>query len=208
MTIAGHQTAVRGKVIGEEGAEPFHVIAPIAMKFAGRAKPCEKLAPRRAHSLPCGVAGRFIKGTRGVGDDEYLKPLFASRQGGEGYADLGDDSGDNELLLASRFHGFDEVFVVPRIDLPGAGDAWSIGKDLLELWHQRTVGAGFKARGEDHREVEILRGVGQRENVVLKLVGGKVMHEIGQSGLVIYEEDGDVVFIEAMVFEVAHDGVG
>ena len=45
----------------------------------------------------------------------------------------------------------------------------------------------------------------QREDVVLKVVRREVRHQIGQPGQMVNEQNGDVLFVETVVFERIHN---
>jgi hypothetical protein len=74
-------------------------------------------------------------------------------------------------FFSGSFHGLDEVFIVPGIDLPRTSDVGRFRKQLLEFWHKWSIGATFKAGRQNRRQLEILRGIGQRQHVVLELIG-------------------------------------
>jgi hypothetical protein len=67
------------------------------------------------------MPGDLVEGAGRIGDDEDLVALLDRRERREGDADLGDDAGDDQLLLAGGLHRRDEVLVVPGVDLAGAG---------------------------------------------------------------------------------------
>ena len=200
--MACHEVFVSREVVSEEGSQAFDVVSPVAMEFAGEAEPGHELCSARLHAGPGGVAGGFVEGAGGVGDDEDFVAFFEGGEGGKGDADFGDDAGEDELLFAGGFDGFDEVFIVPGVDVAGAGDVGRIGKEGLDLGHERTVGAVFETGGEDRRQFEILGGVGEGHDVVAEFFGREVADEIAEARLVIDEQDGGVVFVEAAVGEV------
>jgi hypothetical protein len=56
--------------------------------------------------------------------------------------------------------------------------------------------------------LKYFRRVSQREDVVFEVVGREILDAVGQPGLVVHEEDGDVVFVETVVFEGTHRWFG
>ena len=46
---------------------------------------------------------------------------------------------------------------------------------------------------------------GQRQHVVLEFVGREVLHQRDQARLVIHQQHGGVVLVQAVVFECTHD---
>ena len=206
--VAVDEAAVVGEVIGEQGTEAFDVVAPVAVEFARYAEPGHQLSTGGLHAKPGGITGGLVKGAGGVGHDEDFVAFFQGGEGGEGDADFGDDARDEELFLTGGFDGLHEVRVVPGIDVTGAGDVRGIGKEFLEFRNEGAVGAVFKAGGQDGGELEVFGSIGQREDVVLEVIRREIMDEVGEAGLMIHEQDGDIVFIEAVVFEVAHKAIG
>lgn len=129
--VAIDQVAVVGNVIGEQSTQTFHVITPITMQFACNAKPGHQLSARRGHTVPCRMARQFVERAGSIRHHKYIKAFFQSRQGRKGHAHFGDYAGDNQLLLAGRFDGFNEVFVIPGIDLARACNVGGIGEKFL-----------------------------------------------------------------------------
>ena len=62
-----------------------------------------------------------IEGAGSIGNHKYFEAGFNGVQNGEGH-DFGDDTGNDQLLLAGGLDGVNEVFVVPGVDLTRAGD--------------------------------------------------------------------------------------
>src|SRR5574343_1801558 len=147
--VAVDQVAVVRDVVGEQRAQALDVVAPVAVEFAGDAEPGHQLGAGSRHAIPGGLAGQFVEGARGVGDDEDLVALLKGRQRGKGNADLGDDAGDDQLLLAGGLDGLDEVLVVPGVDLAGPGDVRRLRKGFLQFGHQRAVRPVLEAGGPD-----------------------------------------------------------
>ncbi|MCY1179882.1 hypothetical protein D9M73_203010 [compost metagenome] len=108
------------------------------------------------------------------------------------------------MFLASCLDRLDEVFVVPGVDLARASDVRRIRKECLEFGHQRSVGTGFETGGEDGRQLEVLGQVSQRQHVVLELVRLDIAHQRQQASLVVNQQYGSVVFVQAVVGEFAH----
>ena len=141
----------------------------------------------------------FVEGAGSVGDHEDLKAFVKGTQGRERHAHVGHHTGNDDLLAAGGLDGLDEIFVVPRVDLARARNVRRVGEQFFELRHQWAVGAAFKAGGQDGRQVEELRHVGQGQHVVLELVGGEILHQGDQAGLVINQQNNSIVFVQALV---------
>ena len=180
------------------------VVAPVAVQFARDAKPAHELAAGRLHPRPGCIARGLVEGARSVSDDEDFVTFLPRRERRERDADFGDDAGDEQLLLARRLHRLHKILVVPRIDVAGPGDVGRIGEERFQFRHKRAIRAILEARGEDRRQVEVFRGIGEREDGVLEVVRREVLHAVGQTSLMIDEQDGDICLIEAVVFERAH----
>lgn len=203
MTV--DQAAVIRQMIGEKGAKTLDIIAPIAVQLASGSKPRHQLTSGCGHTCPGRVAGGFVEGAGGIGNDKYFVTRLTGGEGGEGHADFSHNPGDDELFFAGGFNCVQEVLIIPRIDIAGAGDVGGVRKHLLQFGHQRPVGSAFEAGGQNRGQFEVLRAVRQRQNVVLEIVRREILDKIGQSGLVIYQQDGGVIFIEAIVLECAHN---
>ena len=61
--------------------------------------------------------------------------------------------------------------------------------------------------GQDGRQFEEIRHVGQRQNVVLELVWREVLYQRNQTCLVVDQQNYGVVFVQAVVSGVSHDGI-
>ncbi|MNJ59334.1 hypothetical protein D3C77_550160 [compost metagenome] len=192
-------------MVGEQCPQPFDVIAPVTVQLAGHAEPGHQLRPCRLHAPPGRVTGQLIEGAGGVGDDKYLKALLQRRQRREGHAHFSDHTGDQQLLLAGGFYRFDEVLVVPSVDVAGACDVRGVGELLFQFRHQRAVGAGLETGGENGRQLEVLGQVRQGQDVVLEAVGVDVPYQRQQTGLVVDQQHGGVVLVQTLVLE-GHDG--
>ncbi|MNZ35307.1 hypothetical protein D3C78_527040 [compost metagenome] len=151
-----------------------------------------------------GVAGHGIEGAGGIGHHEHLELFFQCRQRRERHTHLGHYTGDDQLLLAGGLHCLDEVFVVPGVDLPRAGDVRGVREQCFEFWYQRAVRALFEAGGEDGRQVEELGQVSQGQHVVLERIRLDVANQGQQTSLVVDQQNSGVVFVQAVVFEVGH----
>ncbi|MNH75833.1 hypothetical protein D3C73_280860 [compost metagenome] len=153
----------------------------------------------RRHAVPRRITSQGIEGTGRVGHHKYIKARLDCRQRRERHADFGHHPGDDQLFLASRLDGFDKVLVVPGVDLPWARNVRSIREQSLQLRHQWAVRARFKAGRENRRQFEVLGQIGQRQHVVLELVRIDVAYQRQQTGLMVDQQYGRLIFIETFV---------
>ncbi|MNR19464.1 hypothetical protein D3C85_1362580 [compost metagenome] len=103
------------------------------------------------------------------------------------------------MFLAGSLDGFDKVLVVPGVDLPWARNVRSIREQSLQLRHQWAVRARFKAGRQNGRQFEVLGQIGQRQHVVLELVRIDVAYQRQQTGLMVDQQYGRLIFIETFV---------
>lgn len=168
MTV--HPVAIIRNVIVQQRPQALHVVAPIAMQFAGHGKPGHQLHAGLRHAVPGGITGDLVEDARGIGNYEDVVTGFDGGQCRERHAYLGDHARNEQLLSAGRLDGVDKILIVSGIDLAWAGDVWRIRELLLQLWHQRAVGAVLEAGGQDRRQREIRGDIRQRQHVILELV--------------------------------------
>lgn len=202
--IAVDQASVVGEVVGEECAETFDVIAPVAVQFAGCSEPGHELRSSRGHPVPSGIAGGLVEGAGGIGDDKDLKAFFQCRECWKCNADLGDNAGYDQLLFSRRLYCMEKVFVIPGIDISRARNIGCVGEHFFQLRYQGAIGSILETGSENGWQMEVFSGIGQRQNIVLKIIGAEVVNKICEAGLVVDQQDGGVVFIEAVVLECFH----
>src|SRR5918999_514040 len=147
--IARHEVSVVRNVVREERAQTFNVVAPVAVQFAGHAKPVHQLRAGSLHPQPGAVAGNLIAGARGVGDHENVVSLLNGGKRREGHAGLSNWAGNDELLAASLLDRFDEVLVIPGVNVPRTRNVGRVREHLLQFRHQRPVRAVLETRGQN-----------------------------------------------------------
>lgn len=106
-----------GEVLGQNAAETLNVVAPVPVQFAAYAKPVHQLGPGLFHTAPGGIPGGLVERARSICNNEHFVAFFQCRQRGEGHADVGHYASDQKLLFAGRLYCFDELLVIPAIDL-------------------------------------------------------------------------------------------
>ena len=137
--------------------------------------------------------------TGSVGNHEYVKAFLNRGQCGECHAHFSYYAGDNQLFFAGRFH---EIFVIPSVDVAGAGDIGRIGEHLFQFGHQWAVRTAFKAGGQNGRQVEVFGQISSSQHVVFEFVGVDVAYQRKQAGLVVDQQHRRVVFIQTFVSEL------
>ncbi len=177
-----------------------------SLRTARFREPVHHLCTRLGHAHPGRLLHGFVEGARSIGHHEHFKTFCQRRQGRERYAHIGHHAGDNQLLAASSLDRLDEVFIVPGVDLAGAGNVRRIREHLFQLGHQRAVRALLEAGSENGRQAEELGQVAQGQHVVLELVGREVLHQRDQAGLVVDQKHHGIVFVQALVIGLAHRG--
>ena len=107
-TIDRHVPVKEGKNLGSTRSR-----TPIAHKVANNGKQADHLHTGFLHAGVRGVADEFSSGsgTFDVGEDGVT--FGAKGQGKESSADIGSNSGNNNLLLAGSLDGFTELWVIP-----------------------------------------------------------------------------------------------
>ncbi|MCY1445319.1 hypothetical protein D9M71_618290 [compost metagenome] len=186
-------------MVGEQRAQPFDVVAPVAVQFTGQAEPGHQLRALSGHTVPRRFAGQFVEGAGRVGDHEHVKTFGQRRKRRERHAHFRHHTGDDQLFLAGGLDRLDEIFVVPGVDLARASDVRRVRKQCLEFGHQRSVGTGFETGGEDGRQLEVLGQVSQRQHVVLESIRIDVAHQRQQARLMINHQNRGVVLVQTLV---------
>lgn len=103
---------------------------------------------------------------------------------------FGDNTADNQLLLAGGLDGRAELGVVPGVDLSLAMDNGHIGVQVDDLLNHQSVGASVGGSGHDDGQVEQVAQGGVGEHVVAEVVGVVVADQLGETDLVVDDEDG------------------
>jgi len=140
-------------MVREERSKTFNIISPVAVEFASQPEPSHELTSSRFHTRPCRISGGFVKCSRSIGDNEYLKTFLTSRQSRKCDTNLGNDTRDDQLLLTCALDRLQKVFVVLRVDLAGARDVGGIGKQFFQLRNQKAVRTVLETGREDSREI-------------------------------------------------------
>lgn len=101
---------------------------------------------------------------------------------------FGNDTGDDELLLAGGLDGGAEVGVVPGVDFTLATDEGGVGVHVGDLLQQQAVGALVGGTGQDSGDVEDLSESGVAQHGVAEVVGAVVTDDLGKTDLVVDDE--------------------
>lgn len=101
---------------------------------------------------------------------------------------FGNNTTDDELLLASSLDSLTEVLVVPGVDLTLATDKGSVGVHVGDLLEKETVGAGVRRGSQDGRQVKDVANGRVRKHVVAEVIGAEVTDNLGQTDLVIDDQ--------------------
>jgi hypothetical protein len=99
------------------------------------------------------------------------------------------DTTNDQLLLASGLDSSTEIGVVPGVDLTLAADEGSVGVHLGDLLEQEAVGATVGGGGQDSRQIKDVANGRMGQHVVAEVVGAKVTNELGQTDLVIDDQE-------------------
>ena len=167
-------------MIRQQGRKAFHVVAPITMQFTGNPKPGHDLAARLCHARPGGITRRLIERAGCIGNDKHFIALLPCGQGRECNTHFRDDPGDQQLFFSGCLDRLDEIFVIPGVDITGTSDIRGVGEKLLQFRDKRPVRAILKTGGEYGGELEIFCRIGQRENVILEIIGREILDQIGR----------------------------
>lgn len=100
------------------------------------------------------------------------------------------DTTNDQLFLASGADGSTELLVVPGVDLTLALDKGGVGVHIPDFLEQETVGAGVRGGGQDSGEVKDVSDGGVGQHVVAEVIGTIVTHQLGETDLVIDDEQG------------------
>lgn len=126
--------------------------APVPHQVADDAKKGDDVDAGAHHLIIGEVADLFCDGARGflVGPDGV--PLCAERASQEGGADVCDDAGEDDLLLACGLDRGAELGGVPGVYFSLAGDDGGGGVHVEDFLGEGAVGAGGGRGGEDYGE--------------------------------------------------------
>lgn len=138
------QVPVRRQVLvkeGQDGATHTLRTPPVPHQFSNDDK--------HAHGLHAGITHTniglkcksLVEGSGGIGVGPDLVSCLAQGERQERGANVGHDSGDDQLLLAGCFDGGAEFGVVPGVDFAVAGDDYGMGVLCEELFGDGSVGA-------------------------------------------------------------------
>jgi hypothetical protein len=131
--------------------------------------------------------------------------------------DIRRNTGQNDLLLASRSDCFAELRVVPSVDFALAGNEWRIwipgrltltfvNMQTIELQstlhiknrlRQRSVWSLLSRGGQHHRQVEQLSNAGMRDHGVVVQRWIEVSRQTVQAVLQVQDDEHGVVLVEA-----------
>lgn len=200
--------SVGGQVLVKEGKHlgGTRSIAPVAHEIRSDSELRENVDPSITHAVVGLVGGLDVEGAAGVRVDEDGVASFTEGEGDEDDADVCGDARDDDLLLPRCLHGVAEVLVIPSIDLAVPLDEGGIGMHLDDLLGQRTVGTSLGAGGQDSGQIEDLADSSVSEHIVPVLVGLPVARQVEQPNLVVHDEEGGVVLVDAL--ERERDGEG
>lgn len=114
-------------------------------------------------------------------------------------ANVGGDSGDDELLLARGRDCIAERLVVPRVDLALALYVRCVGVVRKDLLGDRTIWTRLRGRRDNRREVEVLGCRAVAVNVVAVHTRLHVVHDLEEASLDVDDERSCIGAIEAVV---------
>lgn len=103
---------------------------------------------------------------------------------------FGDDTADNQLLLAGGLDGRAELGIVPGVDLALAMDNGHIGVQIHDLLDHQSVGTSIRGSGHDNGQIEQVAQGGVGKHVVAEVVGVEVADQLGETDLVVNDENG------------------
>lgn len=126
-----------------------------------------------------------------------------SRERAYSLTNFSDDTTNDQLLLAKGLDSLAEVRVIPGVDLTLATDEGSVGVHLGDLLEQEAVGATVGGGGQDGRQIKDVANGRVGQHVVAEVVGAEVSNELGQTDLVIDDqeslESSLILIIEAAI---------
>ena len=83
---------------------------------------------------------------------------------------------------------------------------YGVREKSLQLGDERPIRPVLEARGQDRRQLEVVRQVAEREHVVLEIIGREVADDVAEAGLVVDQKHGSFGLVETTVLEfVLHD---
>lgn len=159
-------------------------VAPVAHEVADNGEQADNLDTGVGHAVVGDVADESRVGARGLGVGPDGVALLTQGQSQEGGADVGGDTGHDDLGSVVRADGLAELLVVPGVDLTLALDKGHVGVHLKDLTSQRTVGACgsmlvFYAGTNSHGALAQLR-LDAGVKVVLHTLVGRGGHDDGE----------------------------
>ncbi len=191
---------------GEQCPEPFDVVAPITVQFAGHCKPVHQLTSCSTHACPSGMSSVFIEGTRSIRDHKHFIISLNSGKSRECHTDFSDHTSDDQRLAASAANRLNKFFILPSIDVPRSGNLGGIREQLLQLRHQGTVGSILNAGRQNRWKIKVFWAGPQSKSIILELTMGKVLNQADQSRLVIDQQSCCSVLVKTHVFERVNNG--
>lgn len=102
---------------------------------------------------------------------------------------FGNDTGDDQLLLASGLDGSTEVGVVPGVDLTLATDEGGIGVQVHDLLEHEAVRTLVGRAGQHSGEVEDVAQSSVADDVVTEVVGVVITNDLRETDLVVNDEE-------------------
>lgn len=118
--MARDQIAIGGQIFCQKVCQAFHVVTPVAVKFAGHAEPVDELNAVGRHARPRGIAHHGVKGSAGVDDDKNVETRLCGGKRDMRHANIDGDAGDDQLLASRLLNGIHKLFTIPSLDLTGA----------------------------------------------------------------------------------------
>lgn len=102
---------------------------------------------------------------------------------------FGHDTANNQLLLSGGLDSLAEFLVVPCVDLALTANKSGIGVHVGDLFQQKAVGTRIGRRSQNSRQIKDIADGGVRKHVVAEVIGAIVTHELGQTNLVIDDQE-------------------
>ena len=102
-------------------------------------------------------------------------------------------------FLPVAFTALTKSVVVPGIDVAGPGDVRRLRELLLQLRHQRAVGAVSKLVVRMVGSLKYLARSPSASTLFLNLSGIEIAHQRQQAGLMVDQQHGGVVLVETDV---------
>ena len=101
-----------------------------------------------------------------------------------------DNTGDNQLLLASSLDSSAEVGVVPSVDFTLATNERGIGVQVSDLLQHETVRTLVRRAGQDSGEVEDVSKRSVANDVVTEVVCVVITNDLRKTDLVVNDKKG------------------